>query len=119
LSNPINVGEITNAMIVQNDQIIKSVTLHKNDEFSYSSEPFAVPSGEFKIFIEGWDLNGSPILREVIADGVIPKDTIVPKDSIIVKDFLDSLNKFIFNKFKGLFSFFNQNKISRQNFSHR
>ncbi len=69
LSNPKYVAKITNAKIVQNDQIIKTVSLHKNGEFSYSSEPFVVPSGQFTIFIEGWDFNGSPILREIIVDG--------------------------------------------------
>ncbi len=36
----------------------------KNDESSYSSDPFDVPSGEFKIFVEGWDSIGIPIFQE-------------------------------------------------------
>jgi hypothetical protein len=77
LSNPKYVAEISNAKIIQNDQIIKIVSLHKNGEFSYSSEQFDVPSGEFKIFIEGWDSNGSPLLREFTFD-VSPKP--IPKN---------------------------------------
>jgi hypothetical protein len=68
LSNPKHVDEITNAKIVQNDQIIKTVSLHKNSESGYSSDPFVVPSGEFKIFIEGSDSNKNPILREYTVD---------------------------------------------------
>jgi hypothetical protein len=68
LSNPKYVAEISNAKITQNNQIIKTVSLHKNGESSYSSEPFVVPPGEFKIFIEGSDSNKNPILREFTVD---------------------------------------------------
>ncbi len=75
LSNPKYVAEITNFKIIQNGQIIKTVTLHKNDESSYSSDPFVVPSGQFKIFIEGLDSNGNSILRE---HKIVPKPSIKP-----------------------------------------
>ncbi len=41
-----------------------------NDESSYSSDPFDVPSGQFKIFIEGWDSIGNPIIREFTVDNI-------------------------------------------------
>ncbi len=106
LSNPKYVDEITNAKIVQNDQIIKTVSLHKNGESSYSSEPFVVPSGQFTIFIEGWDFNGSPILREIIVDIIPDQDKPINPDEKEMQDLLESFDfKFIFQKFKGLIVF--------------
>jgi hypothetical protein len=68
LSNPKHVGEITNVKLLQNDEIIKDIPLIKNGESSYSSDQFVVPSGQFKIYIEGSDSNGNPILREFTVD---------------------------------------------------
>ncbi len=121
MSNPKYVAEITNFKIIQNGQIIKTVTLHKNDESSYSSEPFVVPSGQFKIFIEGWDLNGNPILKETTVgvhhDGNDDTESLTPEEEIEVEKLLELLEfKFIFKKFKGLFDCFIQMKISRQEF---
>jgi hypothetical protein len=71
LLNPEHVSEITNAKVVQNETIVEDKPLMKNDESSYSSDPFDVPSGEFEIFIEGWDSSKNPIFREfTIDDGV-------------------------------------------------
>jgi hypothetical protein len=53
---------------IQNDQIIKTAPLIRNEGSSYSSEPFDVPSGDFKIFVEGWDSNKNPIFREFTDD---------------------------------------------------
>jgi hypothetical protein len=85
LSNPKHVGEIIYAKIVQNDQIIKIVSLHKNGEFIYSSDRFFVPFGEFKIFIEGSDSNKNPILREFPVN-VIPKPSPKNVEKIEIPD---------------------------------
>jgi hypothetical protein len=77
LSNPKYIGELTNMKVLQNDQIIKDIPLIKNGDFSYSSDQFDVPSGEFTIFIEGSVSNKNPILREFTVD-VIPKP--IPKN---------------------------------------
>jgi hypothetical protein len=84
LSNPKYVSEITNAKVVENDQITKNIPLIKNDESSYSSDPFDVPSGHFKIFVEGWDSIGNPIFTEftvTVADAM-PKPKNVDKIKI-------------------------------------
>ncbi len=73
-TNPKHVGDISNAKIIQNDQTIKRIPLHKNENSSYSSDQFVVPSEKFKIFIEGLDSNKNPILREFTVD-VITKPT--------------------------------------------
>jgi hypothetical protein len=115
LSNPKYVAEITNFKIIQNGQIIKTVTLHKNDESSYSSDPFVVPSGQFKIIIEGLDSNGNPILKETAAgvhhDGNDETESLTQEEEIEVEKLLELLNfMFIFKKFKGLFDCFIQIK---------
>ncbi len=119
LSNPKYVAEITNIKIIQNGQIIKTVTLHQNDESSYSSDPFVVPSGQFKIFIEGLDSNGNSILKET-AFGVYHNgnnyekddtDSLTPKEEKEVENLLELLKfRFIFKKFKGLFDCSNRNE---------
>ncbi len=69
--NPEHVSEISNFKIVEKDEITKDIPLMKNDESSYSSDPFDVPFRQFKIFIEGWDSSKNPIFREfTIYDGI-------------------------------------------------
>ncbi len=46
------------------------MSVARNDESSYSSEPFDIPSGDFKIFIEGRDSNKNPIFKEFIIDDI-------------------------------------------------
>jgi hypothetical protein len=69
LLNPESVSEISNAKLVQNETTIEDIPLMKTDESSYSSDPFDIPSGEFEIFIEGWDSNCNPIFQEFTVDG--------------------------------------------------
>ncbi len=97
LSNPKYGAEFTNTKIIQNDQIIKDIPLIKNGEFSYSSDQFVVPSGEFKIFIEGWDSNGNPIIREFTVD-VSPKP--IPKNVEKI-EIPDGVTQVIFTAKKG------------------
>jgi hypothetical protein len=85
LSNPKYVGELTNVKVLQNDRIIKDIRLIKNVEFSYSSDQFVVPSGQFKIYIEGSDSNGNPILREFSVDVISKQSPNIGKNVVKIE----------------------------------
>ncbi len=81
LLNPEYVSEITHFKVGQNETTIEDIPLIKNDESSYSSDPFnASVYEQFKIFVQGWDSNNNPIFQEFTIVDAKPKPKPKPKD---------------------------------------